>query len=210
MRTLLELLFPRLQVLDKKQRFALYKAFNCMEPLSAREQRKLQDEIARQEKQERVAGQQRLVREGQLQKQQKVFAAAHEQVYQQYVSLMHSSKFTSTCRDSRRCSSTSSHKVAGFHIWKQRPRSTPRLTSFKIRSLTSVAFRQKARSTVSWLVCLSLRYDLQTGLCSYETACSAGICKIVPPVIPTVPSGLVRQTQREYLVASLLGAASCK
>ena len=47
-----------------------------MEPLSAREQRKLQDEIARQEKQERVAGQQRLVREGQSQKQQKVSAAA--------------------------------------------------------------------------------------------------------------------------------------
>ena len=80
MRRLLELLFPRLQVLDKKQGFALYKAFNFMEPLSAREQRKLQDEIARQEKLERVAGQQKLVREGQLQKQQKVFAAAHEQV----------------------------------------------------------------------------------------------------------------------------------
>ena len=140
-----------------------------MEPLSARDQRKLQDEIARQEKQERVAGQQKLVREGQLQKQQKVVAAAHEQVYQQRVSLMHSSKITSTCRDSRRCSSTSSHKVTGFHIWKQRPRSTPRLTSFKIRSLTSVAFRQKAPSTVSWLVRLSLRYDLQSCLCSYET-----------------------------------------
>ncbi len=40
-------------------------------------------------------------------------------------------------------------------------------------------------------------------------ACSAGICKIVPPVIPTVPSGLVRQTQRAYPVASLLGAAAC-
>ncbi|DBB13853.1 TPA: hypothetical protein ACH3X3_000845 [Trebouxia sp. C0006] len=51
-------------------------------------------------------------------------------------------------RDSRRCSSTSSHKVTGFHIWKQRPRSTPRLTSFKIRLPTSVAFRQKAPSTV--------------------------------------------------------------
>lgn len=45
-----------------------------MEPLTAREQRKLQDEIARQEKQDRAAGQQKLLREGQLQKQQKVHA----------------------------------------------------------------------------------------------------------------------------------------
>ena len=43
-----------------------------MEPLSAREERKLQDEIARQQKQERLAGQQKLVKEGHLQKQQKV------------------------------------------------------------------------------------------------------------------------------------------
>lgn len=43
-----------------------------MEPLSAREERKLQDEIARQQRQERLAGQQKLVKESQLQKQQKV------------------------------------------------------------------------------------------------------------------------------------------
>ena len=43
-----------------------------MEPLSAREERKLQDEIVRQQKQERLAGQQKLVKEGHLQKQQKV------------------------------------------------------------------------------------------------------------------------------------------
>ncbi len=42
-----------------------------------------------------------------------------------------------------------------------------------------------------------------------KLACSAGICKIVPPLIPTVPSGLVRQTQRACPVASLLGAACC-
>ena len=45
-----------------------------MEPLSAREQRKLQDEIARQEKQEKVAGQQKQIREKHVQQQQKVFA----------------------------------------------------------------------------------------------------------------------------------------
>ena len=47
-----------------------------MEPLTAREQRKLQDEIARQEKQDRAAGQQRLLREGQVQKQQKASASS--------------------------------------------------------------------------------------------------------------------------------------
>ena len=48
-----------------------------MEPLSAREERKLQDEIARQQRIERLAGQQRHARESQVQKQQKVQEARY-------------------------------------------------------------------------------------------------------------------------------------
>lgn len=121
----LESLFPRLQVLEKKQRVCWGKEQYYMEPLSAREQRKLQDEIARQEKQERAAGQQKLVRDGQLQKQQKVFAAADHCKGTERVHVMLSLMIFVICRDSRRCCSTNKHMATGCHSWNLRLRSIP-------------------------------------------------------------------------------------
>ncbi|KAL0054042.1 hypothetical protein WJX82_002859 [Trebouxia sp. C0006] len=109
-----------------------------MEPLSAREQRKLQDEIARQEKQERVAGQQRLVREGQLQKQQK----RQQEMLQ--------------------------HQQSQGH-WLSHLETAPTFYPTPDEFQDPIAYIRSIQTEGS----------------------KHGICKIVPPFIPTVPSGLV-------------------
>lgn len=109
-----------------------------MEPLTAREQRKLQDEIARQEKQDRAAGQQRLVREGQVQKQQK-----RQQEMLQY-------------------QQKQGHWLSQLETG---PTFHPTFEEFQ----DPIAYIRSIQSEGS----------------------KHGICKIVPPVVPAVPSGLV-------------------
>lgn len=75
--------------------------------LTGREQAKLDAEIARQEKQERVAGQQKLVREGQWQKQLKVSAVPS---CTGHCDLMHATSAAPVCAAAARDASVSAER----------------------------------------------------------------------------------------------------
>lgn len=145
-----------------------------MEPLTAREQRKLQDEIARQEKQERVAGQQRLVREGQLQRQQRVHAAAHQPNSLHIRTCMH---FQTLCFVLQRQQEMLQHQQTQAH-WlsqlKPAPTFYPTEAEFEdpisyIRSIQTEGSKHGETRTWFHLVLRS------TNVCSQQPACLAQV-----------------------------------
>ena len=58
-----------------------------------------------------------------------------------------------------------------------------------IRSIQTEGSKHGAHAAHTSLPALRSEYG------PHEPFCCAGICKIVPPVVPTVPSGLVRHVQ---------------
>ena len=120
-----------------------------MDPLTNREQTKLQAEIARQEKQEKQAGQQKLVREGQLQKQHRVSCAG---LQSQLNVKKRAHNGTAACSGSRKCFDINKAKATGSLKSNPHQPSTPLPSNSRILLHTYVAYKRRDRNMVCCVV----------------------------------------------------------